>query len=102
MSQFTSLTFGKSRLIPFTVLTALGQVDTTTEATPGSSSQSKVSSVINPANNREVLITGITPTPDGNVTVTVTALGHSDTYMIQVPTPPDQTSVVFGLAGPEF
>lgn len=98
----TQVTFGKSRAVPFVVKDALGVVDTTTVATVGSNQLTKTRAVIDPADPRSVIVSALQPTTGGNTLVTVTALGHSDSFGVFTPQPPDLTAVVIGTPGPEF
>jgi hypothetical protein len=103
MSGVISITFGKSRRIPFVVKDALGQVDLTTVATISSSNQAVTRAVIDPENNRKMLVSALAPSPGGaNTTVTVTALGHSDSDQVFTAAPPDMTSVTLGTPEDEF
>jgi len=104
--QISSITFGKSRRVPFVVRNSLGQVDSAAVASVASANQSQVGAVVDPADARSIILTALAPTA-GNVSVTVTAqpagsTPHSDTMEAFVPTPPDQTSVVIGTPGAEF
>jgi len=105
--QISSITFGKSRRVPFVVTNALGQTDTAAVATISSNNQAQVSAVIDPSDARAMILTAVAPTTS-NVTVTVSAQpagsssSHSDTMQAFVPTPPDQTAVTIGTPGAEF
>jgi hypothetical protein len=102
MSGTISLTFGKSFRIPFVVKNALGQVDTTTVAVISSANQAITKAVIDPEDNRKMLVSALLPTPAGNTTVTATAFGHSDSYGIFTASPPDLSSVTLGTPEAEF
>lgn len=99
---FANVSYLKRRHLPFTTKNALGQADTTTTATVTSSQPTKVRVAINPSNNREVLVDGISPSaPNGNTTVSVTCNGQTSLYEFLVPTPPDQSEVTFGTLSAE-
>lgn len=107
--QVTTINIGKKRRFPITLLGHNGTLDTTTTLTVGSDA-SNATVIIDPSDNRSVIVTGVAQTPSGtpdsngagNSHITVSALGRTDLISVFTPTPPDQASLTVGVGSDEF
>jgi len=94
------LTVGKSRTTTFVLKNDDGTVNTTLTPTvnPGNAS---MRATINPSNNREIAVTGVSAS--GGANLTVTGVNNSNAQQVFVPTlPTGLASVSFGVWSDEI